>query len=100
MVTCIFTQGSDSSNPNSQSTPDASPTASPNRGYNARGEITVPPFIAVNKRKNWTQLAPGGCQDRIMEEYLHQTVSIHDGTFGLKDAEGMREISQGTSRNH
>lgn len=57
MVTYVFTQGSISSNPNNQSTPDTFPAASPNCGYNARGETTVPPFMAENMRKIWRRLA-------------------------------------------
>jgi len=58
-ITYVFTQGSVSSKANSQSTPGTFPTASLNRGYNARGKIILPPFIAGNIYNIRTRLTLG-----------------------------------------
>ena len=85
-MTYVFTQGSASSKPNSQSTPDTFPDVSPNCRHSARGGTTLPPFIAGNKNRVRTRLALGWTPRLNQREYRHQTVSIHDGTSGLKHA--------------
>lgn len=92
-ITYVFTQGSISSEGNSQSTLDAFPTVSQNRRYKARGSTTLPPFIAgdiQNIRIRWHS----GKRSRLYQVIPTPTVLIPDGTLGLKHT-GVIQISAG-----